>query len=70
MLTGSRDRIHDRIPVILDKTDFKAWLNGAAGAELLGPAADECVCRWPVSRRENKTGNGDADASLIDEVAA
>ena len=62
--------IHDRMPVILDRTDFKAWLNGAAGAELLRPAADECVRVWPVSRRVNKTGNGDDDPSLADEVVA
>src|SRR5262249_52752784 len=62
--------IHDRMPVILDRTDFKAWLNGATGAELLRPADDGCVRVWPVSWRVNKTGNGDDDPSLTDEVAA
>jgi len=62
--------IHDRMPVILDKMDFKAWLNCAAGAELLRPAADDCVRMWPVSRCINKTGSGDDDPELIDEVAA
>src|SRR5437899_294034 len=29
--------IHDRMPVVLDKTDIGPWLNGAAGTELLRP---------------------------------
>jgi len=33
--------IHDRMPVILDKADFELWLIGAAGAELLRPAAED-----------------------------
>jgi hypothetical protein len=31
-------RIHDRMPVLLDKADFAPWLSGAAGAEILKPA--------------------------------
>jgi putative SOS response-associated peptidase YedK len=62
--------IHDRMPVILDKADFEPWLNGAAGAELLRPAADDHLRMWPVSRRVNRTGTGDDDPTLIDEVAA
>jgi putative SOS response-associated peptidase YedK len=60
--------IHDRMPVVLDKADFGLWLSGAAGAELLGPA--DRVRMWPVPRRVNKTGSGDDDPTLIDEVAA
>jgi putative SOS response-associated peptidase YedK len=52
------------------KADFGAWLSGAAGTELLRPAADDRVRMWPVSRRVNKTGSGDDDPTLIDEVAA
>ena len=62
--------IHDRMPVLLDKADFKPWLNGAAGAELLKPAAEDHLRIWPVSRRVNKTGRGGDDPTLIDEVAA
>jgi putative SOS response-associated peptidase YedK len=51
--------IHDRTPVILDKTDFNPWLSGAADEELLRPAADDHLRMWPVSRRVNKTGSGD-----------
>jgi putative SOS response-associated peptidase YedK len=62
--------IHDRMPVILGQADFEPWLNGAAAAELLMPAADDRLRIWPVSRRVNKTGTGDDDPTLIDEVAA
>jgi putative SOS response-associated peptidase YedK len=62
--------IHDRMPVVLDNADMGPWLNGAAGTELLRPAAEVRLRMWPVSRRVNKTGNGDDDPTLIDEVAA
>jgi len=62
--------IHDRMPVLLDKADFGAWLSGAGGTELLRSAADGKLRMWPVSRRVNKTGTGDDDPTLIDEVAA
>jgi putative SOS response-associated peptidase YedK len=66
-LTGT---IHSRMPVVLDKTDIGLWLNGTAGSELLKPAAEDRLRMWPVSRRVNKTGTGDDDPTLIDEVAA
>jgi putative SOS response-associated peptidase YedK len=53
--------IHDRMPVILEPTDFKAWLCGNDGTKLLRPAADDKLRIWPVSRRVNKTGSGDDD---------
>ena len=62
--------IHDRMPVILDKADIGSWLSGAGGTELLRSAADDKLRLWPVSRRVNKTGTGDDDPTLIDEVAA
>jgi len=33
------------------------------------PAAENRLRMWPVSRRVNKTGSGDDDPSLLDEVA-
>jgi hypothetical protein len=33
-------------------------------------APDDSPRMWPVSRRVNKTGTGDDDPTLIDEVAA
>jgi putative SOS response-associated peptidase YedK len=62
--------IHDRMPVLLEPADFGAWLGGAGGTELLRSAADSKLRMWPVSRRVNKTGSGDDDPTLIDEIAA
>jgi len=62
--------VHDRMPVVLDNADIGPWLNGAAGIELLRPAAEDRLRMWPVSRRVNKTGSGDDDPTLIDEVLA
>jgi putative SOS response-associated peptidase YedK len=62
--------IHDRMPVLLDKADIESWLKGTGGTELLRPAAEDRVRMWPVSRRVNKTGTGDHDPTLIDEIPA
>jgi len=62
--------IHDRMPVVLDKLSIGPWLNGAAGTELLRSAGDGRLRMWPVSRRVNKTGTGNDDPTLVDEVAA
>jgi hypothetical protein len=48
---------------------FGRWLSGEAGTELLKPAAEGRLRMWPVSRRVNKTGTGDDDPTLLDEVA-
>jgi len=60
--------IHDRMPVILDKADFQPWLTGTGGTELLRSASDDKLRMWPVSRRVNKTGTGDDDPALVDEI--
>lgn len=62
--------VHDRMPVLLAPADIGAWLGGAGGIELLRPAADTTLRMWPVSRRVNRTGSGDDDPTLPDEVAA
>jgi putative SOS response-associated peptidase YedK len=56
--------------VLLDKAKLKSWLTGAAGVEILRPAADDRVRFWAVSRRVNKTGSGDDDPTLMVEAAA
>jgi putative SOS response-associated peptidase YedK len=61
--------IHDRMPVMLDRADIRPWLSGEAGTEMLKPAAEDRLRMWPVSRRVNKTGTGDDDPTLLDEVA-
>jgi hypothetical protein len=51
------------------RPNLEAWLSGAAGTELLRPAAEDRLRMWPVSRRVNRTGGGD-DRVLIAEIAA
>jgi len=57
------------MPVVLDTADIRPWLSGEAGTELLRPASEDHLRMWPVSRRVNKTGTGDDDPTVIDEVA-
>jgi len=40
--------LHDRMPVILEQDQFEPWLSGAAGVEILTPAANDVLQRWPV----------------------
>lgn len=47
--------LNDRMPVILEPEQFEAWLTGAAGLELLKPAANDVLQCWPVSRRVNSS---------------
>jgi putative SOS response-associated peptidase YedK len=60
--------IHDRMPVLLEPHQIDAWVNGTAGAELLKPAVADALRMWPVSRRVNKTRDGDNYAGLIEEI--
>jgi putative SOS response-associated peptidase YedK len=60
--------VHDRMPVILEAGDIDAWLTGGAGTELLKPAANEVLQKWPVSRRVNSSRTSDEDATLIDRI--
>jgi putative SOS response-associated peptidase YedK len=48
---------------------YRAVAGGEAGTELLRPTAEDDLRMWPVSRRVNKTGTGDDDPTLLDEVA-
>jgi putative SOS response-associated peptidase YedK len=61
--------VHHRMPVILETDQFEPWLTGGAGVELLKPAANDVLQRWPVSRRVNNSRASDDDASLIDEMS-
>jgi putative SOS response-associated peptidase YedK len=58
--------IHSRMPVVLDDTDWDAWLdpgNGdlAALEGMLHPAPDDWLEVYPVSTRVNSPENNDAD---------
>jgi putative SOS response-associated peptidase YedK len=60
--------VHDRMPVILEPGDIDACLTGGAGTELLKPAANEVLQKWPVSRRVNSSRTSDEDATLIERI--
>jgi len=61
---------HDRMPVLFAEKDFEPWLSGAAGLELLKPASEDLLQRWPVSKRVNSSKAPDDDPTLIDCIAA
>ena len=60
--------LHERMPVILEPSDWPAWLGETAGdpTTLLRPAAEDVLRVWPVSRRVNTPRNN--DAHLLDRV--
>ncbi len=58
--------IHDRMPVILEADQFEPWLSGRASIEVLKPAADDVLQKWPVSKRVNSSRARDDDETLID----
>ena len=62
-------RIHDRMPILLERQDHDAWLAGKAGVELLRPAPNDLLRMWPVSKRVNVSGREDDDRRLIEAVA-
>ena len=60
--------IHDRMPVLLNPTDWATWLEGSMeqAAQLIAPYADGALQCWPVDRRLNRpTEEG---AGLIERV--
>jgi putative SOS response-associated peptidase YedK len=61
--------IHDRMPVFLTQEQFAPWLNREAGTEVLKPAPDDYLQRWPVSKRVNSSKADADDATLIEQIA-
>lgn len=57
--------VHDRMPVFLQPEQFEGWLSSKAGKEVLVPAPEDMLPRWPVSKRVNSSRASDEDASLI-----
>jgi putative SOS response-associated peptidase YedK len=51
--------VHDRMPVVLEPDQFEPWLTGRAGLELLKPAGNDVLQRWPVSKRVNSSRASD-----------
>jgi hypothetical protein len=50
------------------RKDYEPWLSGKAGLELLKPAAENVLQKWPVSRRVNSSRAPDDDPTLIDRI--
>jgi putative SOS response-associated peptidase YedK len=61
--------VHDRMPVLLADRDFEPWLRGETGVELLKPASNDLLQKWPVSKRVNSSRASDDDPTLIDRVS-
>ena len=60
--------VHDRMPVLLAEKDYEPWLSGKAGLELLKPAAENVLQKWPVSKQVNSSRAPDDDPTLIDPI--
>ena len=60
--------VHDRMPVLLTEKDFEPWLSGEVGLELLRPASNDLLQRWPASRRVNGSRAPDDDPTLIERT--
>ncbi len=60
--------VHDRMAVLLAEKDFEPWLSGNAGMELLKPAPNGLLQRWPVSKRVNSSKAPADDPTLIDWI--
>jgi len=58
---------HDRMPMLLTKSDMKAWLSGEKGLEVLKPVPNDALKAWPVSRKVNSS-KAVSSRALIEEV--
>ena len=56
--------VHDRMPATLEGDRFEPWLSDRAGVEILNPAANDELQRWPVSKTVNSWRVDDDDASI------
>ena len=66
-------QLHERMPVILEPSDWSAWLGEVEGdpPALMRPAADDVLRLWPVSRAVNSVRNNSPDLlDAIDDLAA
>ena len=60
---GTMAPIHDRMPVVLEPTDWPVWLGEEEGdpKTLLRPAADTVLRTWPVSTDVNSVRHNGAE---------
>jgi putative SOS response-associated peptidase YedK len=59
--------VHDRMPVLLDQSDFEPWLR-EGGKALLKPAPNDLLQKWSVSKRVNSSRAPDDDPTLIEPI--
>jgi putative SOS response-associated peptidase YedK len=60
--------VHDRMPVVLEPDNFTPWLEREVGLEILLPAAEGILQRWPVSKRVNSSKAPKEDETLTQPV--
>jgi len=60
--------VHDRMPVLLEESQFEPWLRGEAGLEYLRPPSNDFLQKWPVSKRVNNSRADADDSTLIQKV--
>jgi putative SOS response-associated peptidase YedK len=58
------------MPVLLAEKDYDPWLRAEAGIELLKPAANDLLQKWPISKRVNSSRADDDDPTLIEKIMA
>ncbi|HTI03179.1 MAG TPA: SOS response-associated peptidase [Acidisoma sp.] len=65
-------RLHERMPLVLEPSDWPLWLGEMAGdpALLLRPAPAGTLRAWPVSNRVNNARNNDASLATPATSAA
>jgi putative SOS response-associated peptidase YedK len=56
------------MPALLAEKDYEPWLSGAAGTELLRPAAEDLLQRWQCRKRVNSSRAPDDDPTLIEKI--
>ena len=71
ILTTSADammrQLHERMPVILEPSNWATWLEDArCTMDLMRPAGDDVLHLWPVSRAVNSVRNNGAE--LLDRI--
>jgi putative SOS response-associated peptidase YedK len=59
---------HNRMPIVLAPHQFADWLSGPEPTSLLTPPPDNFLREWSVSTRVNRSGAGDDDPTLIEEI--
>jgi putative SOS response-associated peptidase YedK len=68
MIVGDAADIHDRMPIFPNEDQFAPWLSGKAGAEVLKPAPNVYLQRWPAPKRVNHSKADADDPTLIDRI--